>query len=115
MGDGKAFTELMNASDDLRKEDLARMLELYGRMLRELDYGPIEYKDTSVLLGGNMLRGTGKTDALQHAAWMCGEAGRFLKQGRLYKTARWIGWIQGVLWTSGVCSLEELRGHNRFM
>lgn len=115
MPDSTASQDLFRASDDLGPEDLSRMLDLYCKTLRELSYDPVAYADTGTRLGKNLMRGTGKTDALCHAAWMCQETGKFIRQGRLDKAARWIGWIQGVLWTSGVFSLDELRGHNRYM
>lgn len=114
LGDG-TFSDVMGATDDIPREDLRSMLDLYCRRLEELCYPPVPYKDQDSPLAPSLIRGTGRNDALRHAAWMCGEARRFLDQGRKDKAARWVGWIQGVLWTSGVYSLGELRKHNRFM
>jgi len=53
----------MSGSDDTPHDDPPCMLDLYCRRLDELC----------------PMGGTGRNDALQHAAWMCGEARRFLE------------------------------------
>lgn len=113
--DGGLFGSAMSASDDIPNEDLLYMLDLYCRRLDELCYPPVAYADQDRPLAPSLMRGTGRNDALKHAAWMCVEARRFLKRGRKDKAARWVGWIQGILWTSGVYSLGDLREHNRFL
>lgn len=42
----------------------------------------------------------------QHTHWMCEEAQSF-DDGE--KAQRWLGFIQGVLWTRGICTIDELR------
>ena len=37
----------------------------------------------------------------------------FLKESRIDKVNRWLGFIQGVLWCCGVYTINELREHNR--
>jgi len=55
----------------------------------------------------------GNLSELGHAAWMCLQVKIFADEGDLDKANRWLGFIQGVLWTRGFYSIEEMREHNR--
>lgn len=37
----------------------------------------------------------------------------FVKENRIEKAFRWLGFIQGVLWAQKVYTLAELKSHNR--
>lgn len=37
----------------------------------------------------------------------------FIEEGRIQKAMRWLGFIQGTLWCSGIFSIDELRNHSR--
>lgn len=50
---------------------------------------------------------------LKHCRYMVNEILSFLEQNRTEKAFRWLGFLQGCLWTTGVFSLDELKGHNR--
>lgn len=50
--------------------------------------------------------------ALRHIVWMCGEVIEFAETQRMAKAHRWIGFIQGVLWSYGVLSIDQMRMHN---
>ena len=49
------------------------------------------------------------TDVFSHAVYMCEEASKFVDEGRIEKAMRWLGFIQGVLWSYGVRSLTDLK------
>lgn len=51
--------------------------------------------------------------AFAHCHAMLDEMEIFLQERRIEKVFRWLGWIQGCLWRSGVYTLEELKNHNR--
>ncbi len=51
--------------------------------------------------------------ALQHCHAMLNEIDQFVLEGRIEKAFRWLGFVQGCLWTCGVYSLDELKNHNR--
>jgi len=67
-------------------------------------------------------------DGLSHVRWMCQEVVRFLPshnvsagepppdpkeaQAKLEKAMRWLGFIQGVLWATGVRTIDEMRADN---
>lgn len=88
-----------------------RMLDLYCKRLSDLGYEPVPYPDEHAHIGENVYKG-GKYPVLNHALWMCGEARRFAREHRRAKAYRWIGMIQGLLWTGGIFSIDELKRHN---
>ena len=51
--------------------------------------------------------------ALNHLLSMLPKMKGFIKEGRREKFFRWLGFIQGVLWSLGEFSLNDLRNHNR--
>lgn len=51
-------------------------------------------------------------EALEHALWMCSQTQEFCKERENEKALRWLGFIQGVLWMTGVFTIDDLRKHN---
>jgi hypothetical protein len=51
--------------------------------------------------------------ALDHALAMLPEMRMFIREGRIEKVFRWLGFIQGILWSFGEFSLNELKDHSR--
>ena len=52
-------------------------------------------------------------EALEYMHAMLDEMEEFLKEGRIEKFHRWLGFLQGNLWRMGIFTLEELKNHNR--
>ncbi len=50
---------------------------------------------------------------LAHLKFVCEEGQRFIDAGHIEKAMRWLGFIQGVLWTMDVFTLEALKNHSR--
>jgi hypothetical protein len=50
---------------------------------------------------------TGLREQVPHIMWMCEETSKFLNDGRIEKAMRWLGFIQGWLWASGISSAGE--------
>lgn len=56
---------------------------------------------------------------LRHVEWMLVQVPKFIKEKRRKKSTgrkkvnRWLGFIQGVLCIKKICTIEELREHNR--
>jgi hypothetical protein len=58
---------------------------------------------------------------LNHLLWMVGETRTFLDRlagdrddrGDREKAMRWLGFIQGGLWSLGVSTIDEMKNHNR--
>jgi hypothetical protein len=55
----------------------------------------------------------GNVTALGHVLWMCDEIDGFIREQRFDKANRWIGFMQGVLWITGVASIDESREINQ--
>lgn len=51
--------------------------------------------------------------ALNHCRTMLKQMRLFVKKKRIDKAFRWLGFVQGCLWSSGIYSLDELKNHNR--
>ena len=52
-------------------------------------------------------------DRLAHCHGMLDEIEEFLKDNRMGKVFRWLGFIQGCLWSCGIYTIEGLKNHNR--
>lgn len=48
----------------------------------------------------------------QHLAFMAEEIPRLMDAGRTEKAMRWLGWLQGALWGTGMQTLEEAKKRN---
>lgn len=48
-----------------------------------------------------------------HARQILDEIDALIAAGQLEKAFRWLGFVQGVLWVTGVYTIDELRAHNR--
>lgn len=53
------------------------------------------------------------TDALRHCHNMLDDIIRFAEAGKMGKAFRWLGFVQGVCWRTGVYTIDNLRDHNR--
>ncbi len=51
-------------------------------------------------------------EAIRHMLNMCDSMEKLLDEGRTEKAMRWLGFMQGVLWSQGSFSLNEMREHN---
>lgn len=54
-----------------------------------------------------------ESDVLTHLHGMIDEMREFVRDGRMDKAFRWLGFMQGALWCQGIYTLEELKNHNR--
>ena len=50
---------------------------------------------------------------LSHCHGMLDKMEGFVKEDRMSKAFRWLGFIQGCLWAMGCYTSEELKNHNR--
>jgi hypothetical protein len=50
---------------------------------------------------------------LGHCHGMLDRMEEFIKENRLDKVYRWLGFIQGVLWIQKIYTLDDLMNHNR--
>jgi hypothetical protein len=47
-----------------------------------------------------------------HCYWMLYQMEDMLEEDKMGKVMRWLGFVQGFLWTSGYFTIEELKEHN---
>lgn len=50
---------------------------------------------------------------LNHALWMLGEMRTLIAGGRREKAMRWLGFVQGVMFTTGVRTIEQMKKDNK--
>lgn len=50
---------------------------------------------------------------LEHLVWMLDQTLEHYAAGKVEKAMRWWGFIQGVLWSCGLYTIEELANDNR--
>jgi len=88
-------------------DQVQTVLVAYEERLRELEADP-KRADTS-------LTRPSEAQALRHLAWMCQQMREVLKSDspNSEKVARWLGFVQGVSWMTGLFSIDEMRDHNR--
>jgi hypothetical protein len=53
------------------------------------------------------------TPEFDHIREMLEKMPAFLREGRREKFMRWLGFIQGVLWSRGIYELGTLKSHNK--
>lgn len=54
-----------------------------------------------------------RDDQIQHAQGMIPKMHAFLKEGRREKAFRWLGFLQGVLYSNGIYTIDEMANHSR--
>jgi hypothetical protein len=90
--------------DQPQRETLAETLDRYARGLREDGATPCRIENRQALFA-DLPRPT----VLNHLLWMCEGALKFLADGREKKARRWLGFVEGSLWTLNVYSIETMK------
>lgn len=54
-----------------------------------------------------------KDEVISHCMTMIDKTKSFVSEGRIGKAFRWLGFIQGCLYSKGIYSIEEMKAHNR--
>ncbi len=79
-----------------------------------LDFNMTKEKVTEVLeLYRNKLNEVEKDEVLTHCLEMIDKIEVFLKEDKLGKSFRWLGFIQGCFWSKNIYSLDEMKLHNK--
>ena len=84
---------------------IREVLDIYRKEFKKQKISKKEFPHFSLL--------PTREQALAHCYTMFDKMEVFLTEGRIAKTFRWLGFIQGVLWVLGVYTLEQLKNHNR--
>lgn len=50
---------------------------------------------------------------LRHTWWAVQQCREFVDAGRMEKAFRWLGFIQGAMWSAGIYSVEDMANHNK--
>ena len=84
----------------MTNEKILEVLAIYDECLRREGYRPLraETSDAGAVLN--------------HCLWMVEQTRLFVADDRREKAFRWLGFVQGVLWDTGVYSIDELKTHN---
>lgn len=91
----------------MTKDKIKEAVEFYEKCL--LGYRTNRYTADKKIL--NFIEN--KNSILEHCQYMISEIKTFLKQNRIEKSFRWLGFIQGCLWTAGIFSIDQIKDHNR--
>ncbi|MCK5022169.1 MAG: hypothetical protein KAR54_02900 [Candidatus Pacebacteria bacterium] len=86
-------------------QKIKEVIEIYQTRFEKLGIEKTDYPHEKIIDSNNGI--------LYHCYGMTDKMLKFLEQGRVEKTFRWLGFIQGCLWTSGLYSLEEIKNHNK--
>lgn len=89
----------------MTRDKIQSVLDLYKIKLNELGIISVQHP--------HKIPTPPKNDVLAHCLTMIDQMEDFLKENRIEKVFRWLGFIQGCLWTCGVYTIEELKNHNR--
>lgn len=88
----------------MNKEQVVEVVQEYQKNLIEVGAKPLRFTEDA--------SAPASYQAMNHILWMCAEVQRFAQEDKLEKAMRWLGFIQGVLWTLGEESIEKLKKDN---
>lgn len=86
----------------MNAQKVREVVALYKQRMEREDVMAVRHDDV----------GTAETRA-EHACWMLFQIEGFLDGGQLGKAFRWLGFVQAVLWTLRLYTINEMRDHNR--
>jgi len=107
MNSNRMFIEHNAIKKEVRMDGL-KILEvvgIYSELFKSKGIEPADYPHGLMLDSPHSV--------LAHCAGMLGKIREFVKEGRIEKAFRWLGFMQGCLWVTGYYSLEDLMNHNR--
>lgn len=86
-------------------EKVIEVIEIYRQLFIERGIGKTDYSHDILL---------DRTEVgLDHCHGMLDKMVGFVREGRMEKVFRWLGFVQGVLWSNQVYTLTDLKNHNR--
>lgn len=54
-----------------------------------------------------------ETEKLAHIGWMCEAIPAQVAEGSVAKAERWLCFVQGILWSEGLATIDSMRDDNR--
>jgi len=89
----------------MSEDDVRRVVAIYRESLSSIV--PYESANTEARYPTMM-------EGLKHARFMCDEIDKILEEpANLDKAFRWLGFLQAILWTHGIFSIDDMRNHIR--
>lgn len=89
----------------MTKAKIREVLNIYKEELVRRNFSRHEFSHDKTLHS--------RIDSLQHVFAMIDKIEEFLEEDRMEKVFRWLGFIQGCLWASGLYTIKELKNHSR--
>ena len=84
---------------------ILEVIEIYRRHLDGHKVDPIDYPHDQYVRSSEKVCG--------HCFGMLDKMAEFVRDNRIDKAFRWLGFIQGCFWSLGCYTLEELKNHSR--
>ncbi len=89
----------------MTKEKIQEVIATYRRKFEELGAGKTSYPHEDPL--------DSPDHGLEHCHAMLDKMEGFLRENRMDKVFRWLGFLQGFLWSQKIYTLSDLTSHNR--
>ncbi len=89
----------------MTREKVLSVIEIYRHQFERLRVPKTDYPHDRRIMN--------QQDVLAHCHGMLDQMVLFVRDGRMDKVYRWLGFIQGCLWAEGLVPLEDLKNHNR--
>ena len=86
-------------------EKILKVIAIYRSYFTNKGIGIIDFSHTD--------KPDSSKEILAHCHGMLDRMEEFISEGRIEKTFRWLGFIQGCLWSTGQYCLDDLKNHNR--
>ena len=90
----------------MTKEKIAEVVKKYKKLIEGAGYKPFQISNYE-------RKHQGLRCHLQHCLYMLYEMDKLLEQNKTEKAFRWLGFIQGVLFTHEIKSLNDLKNDSR--
>lgn len=89
----------------MKKEKVQQVIDIYRNKFEELGVGKVDYPHEELL--------DSQEHGAEHCHGMLDKIEGFLKQDRMDKVFRWLGFVQCLLWSQRIYTLDDLMNHNR--
>jgi len=96
-----------------RKETITKALQIYEERIGQVQTELYVSQNVVLRVAKHPKGGEDQISKLAHLRWMITEINSFMEEDRMYKANRWLGFIQGMLFSMGISTLQELKDHNR--
>ncbi len=86
-------------------DKVLEVIEIYRKRFEKMGIDKADYPHDELLENTYM--------GLEHCYSMLDKMVEFVREGRMEKAFRWLGFIQGILWVEQEYTLTDLQNHNR--